>query len=238
MYFPWVGMLEQIRLADVYVHYDDVQFSKGSFTNRVQIKQPDGSTAWMTVPLAHARMGQRILDVAIVRQDQWVDGHMDMLRRSFAKAPHAQAALDVAQAELTRPYRTIAELARASLMAVASYYGLDRDTRFVDSEELGITGKGSQRVVDIVKALGGTRYITGHGALKYLDHEIFEREKIEVSYMSYECKPYLQSYNKFTPYVSSLDLIAHLGREGIEFITSNAIYWKKLKHEFDETIPK
>ena len=38
MFFPWVGMFEQIALADVYVHYDDVQFSKGSFTNRVQLK--------------------------------------------------------------------------------------------------------------------------------------------------------------------------------------------------------
>lgn len=229
MYFPWVGMLEQIRLADVYVHYDDVQFSKGSFTNRVQIKQLDGSTEWMTVPLAHARLGQRILDVAIVSQDQWVDGHLDMLRRSFASAPHAQAALEVAQAVLTRPYRTIAELARASMLAVASYYGLDRDTRFVDSAALNVAGKGSQRVVDIVKALDGTRYITGHGALKYLDHELFEREKIEVSYMSYDCKPYPQSHHEFTPYVSSLDLIAHLGRDGIDWITSNATFWKNLK---------
>ena len=30
MYFPWVGMLEQIRLADVFVFYDDVQFSKAA----------------------------------------------------------------------------------------------------------------------------------------------------------------------------------------------------------------
>ena len=42
MLFPWVGMLEQIMLADVFVHYADVQFSKGSFTNRVQIKDSTG----------------------------------------------------------------------------------------------------------------------------------------------------------------------------------------------------
>ena len=38
MYFPWVGMLEQMALADVWVHLDDAQFSKGGFFNRVQIK--------------------------------------------------------------------------------------------------------------------------------------------------------------------------------------------------------
>ncbi|MBC8123824.1 MAG: WbqC family protein, partial [Gemmatimonadaceae bacterium] len=50
MLFPWIGMFEQICLADVYVHYDDVQFSKGSFSNRVQVKSASGSK-WITVPL-------------------------------------------------------------------------------------------------------------------------------------------------------------------------------------------
>ncbi|NBX37756.1 MAG: hypothetical protein EBR10_11170, partial [Planctomycetes bacterium] len=43
MYFPWVGFLEQMSLADIFVVYDDVQFSKGSFTSRVQAKTAAGS---------------------------------------------------------------------------------------------------------------------------------------------------------------------------------------------------
>lgn len=38
MFFPGWVLLEQLKLADLYVFYDDVQFSKGSFTNRVQVK--------------------------------------------------------------------------------------------------------------------------------------------------------------------------------------------------------
>ena len=59
MFFPWVGMFEQIRLADAYVHYTDVQFSKGSFVNRVQIKTADGFR-WLTVPLKNVALGQNI----------------------------------------------------------------------------------------------------------------------------------------------------------------------------------
>ncbi len=41
MLFPWVGMLEQIRLSDTYVFYDDVQFSTGpgNRVSRVQVKR-------------------------------------------------------------------------------------------------------------------------------------------------------------------------------------------------------
>ena len=48
-----------IKLADIIVHYDDVQFSKGSFTNRVQIKTKDGFK-WMTVPLEKVKLNQKI----------------------------------------------------------------------------------------------------------------------------------------------------------------------------------
>ena len=34
MYFPWVGFLSQISMASTIIWLDDVQFSKGSFTNR------------------------------------------------------------------------------------------------------------------------------------------------------------------------------------------------------------
>lgn len=231
MYFPWVGMLEQIRLADVFVHYDDVQFSKGSFTNRVQIKQPDGTTAWMTVPLQNLKLGQRIDEVSIKAPEIWTAKHLAMLKTSFAQAPYAQDALGLAEQVLSQPYTHIAQLARASLLALADYFGLTHNTQFIDCTSLDIAGTSSQRVFDVVKALHGTRYITGHGALSYLDHDLFERGGIEVAYMQYQRKTYPQSYGAFTPYVSSLDLVAHTGSAGIDYIVSNPIYWRNFQRE-------
>lgn len=37
MYFPWIGILEQIKLCDVLVYYNDVQFSRGFFNCWLQI---------------------------------------------------------------------------------------------------------------------------------------------------------------------------------------------------------
>ena len=46
MYFPWVGFLSQISMASTIIWLDDVQFSKGSFTNRVQIKNSNNRFLW------------------------------------------------------------------------------------------------------------------------------------------------------------------------------------------------
>lgn len=76
-----------------------------------------------------------------------------------------------------------------------------------------ITGKGWRRILDLVHAVGGTRYLTGHGAANYLDHAAFEAEGITVDYMGYEFLPWPQQHGDFSPYVTSLDLIANVPPE-------------------------
>jgi len=229
MLFPWVGLLEQVRLADVFVHYDDAQFSKGSFVNRVQIKTPQG-VRWMTAPLQNLRLGQRICEVQLA-STPWADQHLELLAHSFEGAPHASDALALAESVYRMPHRHLGELARESLLALCRYFGLDRSTRFVDVQSLRIGGAGSRRVLDVVRRLGGSVYVTGHGAARYLEHELFESEQVQVAYMNYRREPYPQLHGAFTPYVSSLDLVANCGRDGLRHICSDTVSWKEFVHD-------
>lgn len=230
MFFPWVGFLEQLKLADVYVFYDDVQFSKGGFTNRVQVKANDG-VKWMTVPLAGHKMGQVIEEVNIKPKQEWVNCHLALLEQNLGNTEHFGEALELVKSVYNREHHGLASLARDSFMALADYFGICTETRFIDVAELGIDGASSQRVYEVVKVLGGTEYITGHGARNYLDHELFESAGIQVKYMAYGCREYPQQHGEFTPYVSTLDLIANCGKAGSSCICSDAVYWKEFLDE-------
>ncbi|MCY0150024.1 WbqC family protein [Hoeflea sp. G2-23] len=229
MYFPWVGMLEQIRLADVFIHYDDVQFSKGSFSNRVQVKTPSGMT-WMTVPLSDHRLGQTIEEVQLQPLPRWRDRHLDMLSSSLDGTAFAGEALDLARGVIDGNHETVAALSRTSMLALSRYFGLDADTRFASASDFGIAGAGSERVLALVKAVGGTDYITGHGARNYLDHELFEAAGVSVSYMDYKCAHYRQLHGTFTPFVTALDLVANCGQDGLGVIGSQTRDWKDFIH--------
>lgn len=226
MYFPWVGFLEQLRVADVFVRYDDVQFSKGSFTNRVQIKTAE-SSRWMTVPLAGHKLGQRIKEVQASTASNWREQHLDKLAETYRDAPHAEAMLHVAREALGIDSHSVGDIAYSSMRALTRYFGLDQRLQWRDVAELGIGGASSTRVLDIVRALGGTRYITGHGARNYLDHEAFEAAGIEVCYMRYGCLPYPQIGRAFTPYISALDLVASCGTAGAAYIQPQTITWRE-----------
>jgi hypothetical protein len=229
MYFPWVGLLEQIRLAEVFVHYDDVQYTRG-FYNRVQVKTGQG-TQWITVPLREHHRGQKIDEVCIDDRIDWRTQHRNILKHAYLKAIFRDEMLALVDSVFSRPASTLADVSRASILALSEYFGLTGDCRFVASDSLGISGSSSQRLHDLVRFFDGTRYITGHGARNYLDHMLFERSGIAVRYMCYQCIPYPQLHGEFTPYVTALDLVANCGREGGHVICSSTVDWKEFANE-------
>lgn len=228
MYFPWVGMLEQINLCDAYVSYDDVQFSKGSFTNRVQIKT-DSSNGfnWLTVPLKNLKLGILINELEIDNQKNWQNQHLEMLKQAYKNAPYVKEMLGLVITLFDMPFTTISEVSMKSMELSINYFDLAKDKSFYTASTLGIGGNSSERVYQIVKYLNGTHYITGHGAKNYLDHSLFENNGIRVEYMNYLRLPYPQQFSAFNPHVSILDLIANTGKQGKEYIKSSTIYWKE-----------
>ena len=224
MFFPWVGLLEQIKLADILVFYNDVQFSKGSFTNRVQTKTKNGKK-WLTVPLYNHKLGQKINEVKIQPKALWYNKIINLLIDSFNNAPFRDDAINLAAKVLSGDYKNLAEISISSISNLLEYFQFPKK-RILFSEKIGINGSGSDRVLEIVKQLKGEIYISGLGGKNYLNHEKFENNGVKVFYMKYEKKKYLQQFGDFDPYVSSLDLIANYGKNSKNFLVSNAKHWK------------
>lgn len=225
MFFPWAGLFEQIRLADVFVYYDDVQFSKGSFENRVQIKTATG-LKWLTVPVRHERLSQTLSETRLDDSKDWRNSHLAFLRQQFRGAPFAADALSIVERVYGGSCASLADLCIAGMDAVCGYLGIADPLQFKRSSLLGIPGRSSRRVLDIVKAFDGTRYVTGHGAKNYLDHEAFEEAGVRIEYMDYRKEPYPQLFGPFTASVSILDLIANVGAAGADVLRPQTVNWK------------
>lgn len=230
MFFPWVGFFEQIKLCETYVNYDDVQYSKGGFTNRVQVKSKNGSQ-WMTVPLKKVHLGQPINEVEINNLQDWKTKHLDLLKSCYRDAPFYSEMITIVEHLYGKEWLSIGQLSEASLDAICQYFKLHEGKQFLDIASLKVDGTSSDRVLSIAVKLGASEYITGHGASKYLDHNIFESKGIKVEYMDYQKIEYPQMFGQFNPYVSILDLIANGGKEGIKYINSKAKHWRGFLNE-------
>lgn len=79
------------------------------------------------------------------------------------------------------------------------------------SSALGIGGGQSERLVNICKNFGATRYVSGAAARDYLEVTLFERAGIEVVWQDYRHPTYPQLHGDFVSHLSALDLALNVG---------------------------
>ena len=226
-FLPWIGLFEQVRLADEFIHYDDVPMPQGrSFISRVQIKSAQG-VSWLTAPVDHNKSGRLINEIFLISDHDWRRKHLRTIELSYAKAPHFKLMFGLIEKIYSYPTDRLAELNINAIESLARWLGLS--PRFVRSSAMTVKGASTQRLADLCRAVNCNVYVTGHGGLNYLKYDLFEDQAIAVRYIDYEKLPYSQLHGEFAPYVSILDAIANCGEQVRELLRSDAVDWRSFR---------
>lgn len=214
-YLPWRGYFDFIASVDVFVIYDDVQFTRKAWRNRNRVKTQDGFS-WMTVPVVvHGRPA--IDEVAIANVDKsWRDRHLALLTQSLGRAPYFQDALKLWTEGTAGVDTSLSHLNVTLLRTICQYLGIQ--TTLLNSRDYHATGSGTVRMINLLQELGATCYLSGPSASDYLEEETFAGQGIRLEYKSYDYAPYPQQFGDFVDGVTILDLIANMGPEAVTFL--------------------
>src|SRR5436190_11370628 len=87
-YIPWKGVFDLISRIDVFVFYDDVQYTAKDWRSRNRIRTAHGDI-WLTVPvLSKGLRTQRICDAVIDPLSNWQEKHYKALKANYQKAKY------------------------------------------------------------------------------------------------------------------------------------------------------
>ena len=218
-YIPWRGYFDQIRRADLFIFYDDVQYDKHGWRNRNQIKTHQGKQ-WLTIPV-HSRgvtNGTPIKDVRIDWSKPWTKNHLKSLTLAYGKAPYFKEYVPLLESFYERRDEFLADFTIETSIILARELGFT-STRFMRSSEMpDVQGHKTDRVIHILKRVGATHYICGPSASSYMEPEKFDAAGITFEYMEYKYPEYSQLYPPYEPYISILDLIFMIGKESCSYI--------------------
>ncbi len=215
-YIPWRGYFDFINSVDTFVIYDDVQYSKGTYRNRNQLKFESG-LKWITVPVKF-HLGDLINTVTIT-QGNWRELHKQQLTSSLGKTPFFADALTLWEEAVSGNVHLLTDLNEKLIRAICNY--LEIKTNIIRSEPFELNGSKTERLMDLFSKVNATSYLSGQAADDYLDYDLFKKNNISLSYKSYNYTPYQQQGGEFSGNVSILDLIANTGKEAIKYIASS-----------------
>lgn len=215
-FFPWLGYFDKIVRADVFVVLDHVQFpkSEGNWSNRVRLAV-NGQPAWVTMPVVRDYEGfRRIDEMRIDNRAPWRRKLVQLLRTNYGKAAAFKDVFPAVESWIENPTDLLAEYNLAAITAICERLGL-RSSHLVRSSALEVTGTKTDLLVNIVKAAGGTTYLSGDGSAGYQEDEAFAAAGIELVYQRFVHPVYPQrGVPEFLPGLSILDAICHCGFEG------------------------
>jgi hypothetical protein len=216
-YLPWKGHFDLINSVDVFVFLDDVQYTTRDWRSRNKIKRVDGKTAWLSVPVLGGR--DQLINQAVVDDSQpWRSKHVQSLRHAYGKTPFGERYLPAVYDALEDESETLLSRLNVRLTKlVAGFLGVTAEFR--RSDEFNAPGTKDDKLLAIVKAVGGTSYLSGPSARDYIVPEKFERAGVALAYMDYGGYPaYEQGAGEFEHAVTALDLLCWKGPEAPDYI--------------------
>jgi hypothetical protein len=204
-YFPWPPYVHKVMSADVFVYLDTVQFSKNGVQNRNQIKTAQGAL-WLTLPVLHPT-GRPIREVAIA--DPTVgEKHWKTLVANYARTAGFARWRDDLRRLCEQRFESLADASIASTEWLLKR--LDVGTPTLRASEIAdANGDGSQLVASLCRALHATQYLSGRGALAYLDVRHFDAIGCRIAWQTWVPFIYPQAHEKagFVRDLSTLDLV-------------------------------
>lgn len=168
-YLPGVSVIDKVAKSDIVIWLDEVQFTKGGWTNRQRM--PDGS--WLTIPLQHPQIIP-INQLRIDNRTSWRHRHAKTLRQHYGEgvAPICEA--------IEKRHDYLLPLTLHCLMIL-----LWKSTtqQYLQSEVKVKSGPSiSEQIAAMVYALDGDVYLSGSSGRSYLDETPFLERGMTVRY--------------------------------------------------------
>lgn len=230
-YMPWIGYFAMVQSVDTFVFFDDVQFIRRGFDHRNRIKNLNNSVAmWISVPVEHSgKMDISFIDAKIKNDNSWKEKHKNAIYHSYCKAKYFSKYWPVIESVYNKEYEDLAQLNIETIEVLSELLRIDKP-KFIRSSELGdISGRKTERLIEILKKIDADEYLSPIGSKIYIDNEMFINNEISLDYLDFEHSRYSQLGSGFITHLSVLDLLFNMGEQSIQYI--NECLKKSIKTE-------
>jgi len=210
IFSPWPGFFAKALCADRMVLLDNVQFPRGrTWLNRNRLKNETGEL-WLTVPVWKTGRGVQVVGrVEIYHERGWQHKHLQGIQQNYARAPYFKEYFERIESIYHQTTNLLVDL-NLSLIRFL-WQELSFEVQLLRQSELGITGKGTQLLVDICQHLGGDRLAIFPGVEKHLDLDHLQKHGIGIHHVPFHPVVYPQLWGDFIYNLSTLDLLLNCG---------------------------
>ncbi|MDD5594684.1 MAG: WbqC family protein [Candidatus Omnitrophica bacterium] len=210
-FLPHLAFFKKFLQADLWVILDNVQFvhkTSKSWNNRDKIKTPDGEK-WITIAI-QGYSGKNAINEVILSSDvNWRGNNLNLIKNNYKKAAYFQEVFPYIKDLYSFKCDKLIDFNLKSIELLLMLFDIKISS--VLASTLNPDGKKNDLLVDILKKVGASVYLSGIGAKNYFLQKPFDDADIKVIWHEFKHPIYPQLHGEFIPYLSSIDLLLNCG---------------------------
>ncbi len=225
-YVPWLGYLDRMAKADLFIVLDHVQFERRNYQNRTRIRL-EGESKWLTVPVVQLSQKESVVDKRVDNSESgsraWGPNHFKTLKYAYRKAPFFAQYEPRLREILEARWDKLVDLDLAMLDFLREAFEVRTPIR--RSSTMKAQGARSELLLNLCTEVGpGSVFLGGlGGSREYLDQQAFAAAGIGVQWQQFTHPIHEQcGGGEFIPGLTALDLLFNCGPAGRELLWSPA----------------
>ncbi len=201
-FISWTPFYFKAIHSENFIILDDVQFQKNGVQNRNLIKTPQGQT-WLTLPVRHEL--NTLINQVIVSDKNSYKKIIKTIELNYKKSPFFDLVYNVLLNEFKEEYDYLVDINDKIFCKILSL--LNKKIELNKSSNLDCKFAKDDLVIEIIKKIGDFDYLSGPGALSYMNLDKFKNENIRVYVYDFKQQPYFQQWDKQQGFIENLSII-------------------------------
>ena len=204
---PYIGFFQRLVNADLFIILDNVQFSNDGWTHRDKIRTREGSK-WITNSVKKTSLNSLINEISYFESD-WRIKNLNLIKENYRKAKFFKFFFPFLE---DLYYLESQSLLEFNMFWINSFCDLlDLKIDIVYASQLNVSGAKNELLINLLRSVNASSYLSGDGAKAYLDEGIFTANNINLIWQNYNHPIYEQQFDKFIPYLSIIDCLLNCG---------------------------
>ena len=204
-FLPYLGYFQLISAVDIFVVYDNIQYTKKGWINRNRLLR-NGTDHIFTIPL---KKDSDFLDVRDreISPDFRAEKLLNQITESYRRAPQFSAVYPVVESIVRFQERNLFCFIHNSIGEICRQLGIVTPVVVSSAINADHGLKNQQRVIAICKAVGASHYINPTGGVSLYKSVDFRLAGLELSFLRCSARQYKQFGELFVPALSILDVM-------------------------------
>lgn len=203
-FFPYIGYFSLIKVVDLFIFYDDVNYIKGGWVNRNRILI-NSEAKYLTLNVKNGSPNKLINEIEFDDNRQKL---LKTIEQNYKKAPYFKQVWPLLETNLKLKTTSLADIAINSVRSVTNYLGMK--TKFEISSVSYPETKAlerSERLKQICRKTHADTYINAIGGIDLYDKNDFLKNHINLQFLKPQLLQYKQYKETFIPGLSIIDVL-------------------------------